>query len=239
MIARHSLAAVAQLIGEPTRAAMLIGLVGGRELTATELARLAELSAPATSLHLGKLVHGGLILGRRAGRHRYFRLASSDVAHALEALGAIATAAPLPRSPRPVSPERAALRAARTCYDHLAGVLAIELADALERARLVRSEPTEFRVTPAGTTWFADALQIDVATLARTRRTLARRCLDWTERRPHLAGALGAAVLDQFLERRWIARLRDTRALRVTPRGTVALASLVREIARLTAPFRP
>ena len=224
MTARYSLADVAALIGEPTRAAMLLGLLDGGALTATELARLANLSAPATSLHLGKLARGGLIVVQPAGRHRYYRLAGGDVGHALEALGAIATAAPPARA---LSPERAALRAARACYDHLAGVVAIELADALERARVLHAiDDRQYRVTPAGARWFHDALAIDVAALAGARRPLARRCLDWTERRPHLAGALGAAILERFLERRWVARIRASRALRITPRGATAIARL-------------
>src|SRR5262249_47481628 len=125
MDGRHSLANVAALIGEPTRAAMLIALIDGGALSATELARAADLAAPATSLHLSKLVQGGLLNVRQAGRHRFYQLASGDVVHALEALGVIATAPPPLRA---ASPERAALRAARTCYDHLAGAIAVTFA---------------------------------------------------------------------------------------------------------------
>jgi DNA-binding transcriptional ArsR family regulator len=226
MTARYSLADVAALIGEPTRAAMLLGLLDGRALTATELARLAARSAPATRLHLAKLAQGGLVVVRKAGRHRYYRLASGEVAHALEALGVISIAAPRDRPP---SPAGSALRAARTCYDHLAGVLAIELADRLERARIVRVEADDrYAVTRAGARWFSDALAIDVAAHTAQRRPLARRCLDWTERRPHLAGALGAAVLDQLVQRRWVARTPGSRALRITTHGAPAIARLGR-----------
>lgn len=231
MPARYSLADVAALIGEPTRAAMLLGLLDGRSLTAGELARLADLSAPATSLHLGKLAQGGLVIVHKAGRHRYYRLASRDVAHAIEALGVISHGARGSAAPaaRPRSPAHAALRAARTCYDHLAGVLAIDLADGLERARIVEVDGDDrYRVTAAGARWFGDALAIDVAALSGERRPLARRCLDWTERRPHLAGALGAAILDGFLARRWVART-ESRALRITGHGTTAIAKLVPE----------
>jgi DNA-binding transcriptional ArsR family regulator len=227
---RYCLADVAALIGEPTRAAMLLGLLDGRSLPASELARLAELSAPATSLHLAKLAQGGLVVARRAGRHRYYRLASSEVAHALEALGAISTGA---ARDRPVSPASAALRAARSCYDHLAGALAIDLTDRLERARFLRVESEDdYAVTRAGARWFASRLAIDVAQLASARRPLARRCLDWTERRPHLAGALGAALLDRLMERQWVARTRESRALRITTQGATALARLARESER-------
>lgn len=224
MTARFALADVAALIGEPTRAAMLLGLLDGRELTATELARLADLSPPATSLHLGKLAQGGLVVARKAGRHRYYQLAGGDVARALEALGAISTAAPPPRT---ASPAYAALRAARTCYDHLAGVVAIELVERWQRARLLRLEADDrYGVTRAGARWLREALDIDLAALAAARRPLARRCLDWTERRPHLAGALGAVVLERFLERRWVARTRGSRALRITGHGAAAIARL-------------
>lgn len=231
MTARYSLADVAALIGEPTRAAMLLGLLDGRSLTASELARVADLSAPATSLHLGKLARGGLVVVHKAGRYRYYQLASRDVAHALESLGVISTAAgrSAASSTRPLTPAHAALRAARSCYDHLAGVLAIDLANGLERARILEVEGDDhYRVTRAGGRWFGDILAIDVAALSAERRPLARRCLDWTERRPHLAGALGAAILDCFLARRWVART-DTRALRITGRGTAAIARLVPE----------
>jgi hypothetical protein len=120
------------------------------------------------------------------------------------------------------------MRAARSCYDHLAGIVAIELADHLERACILEVESDDsYRVTRAGTRWFSDALAIDVAALGGVRRPLTRRCLDWTERRPHLAGALGAAILTRFLERRWLARIRDSRALRITTHGETAIPSLM------------
>jgi DNA-binding transcriptional ArsR family regulator len=224
MTARYALADIAALVGEPTRAAILLALLDGRALPAGELAGEARLSAAATSLHLAKLTQGGLLAVRQEGRHRYYRLANEDVAHALEALGVIAT----PRPPVcPLSPERAALRAARTCYDHLAGAVAVSLAEMLEREGILRPESDRvYGVTCAGAAWFADAMGIDLDALGASRRVLARRCLDWTERRPHLAGALGAAVLQQMLALRWASRLGSSRALRITPRGRDALAKL-------------
>lgn len=221
---RYALSDVAALMGEPTRSAMLLALLDGRALPATELARAAHLSLPATSLHLAKLVQGGLLVVRREGRHRYYRLASEEVAHALESLGVLATAAPKARA---MSPERAALRAARTCYDHLAGVIAVGLAERLERAAIVRVEDERtYAVTPSGAAWLRDAVGVDVEALARGPRAVARRCLDWTERRPHLAGKLGAAMLERFVERRWIVRIAGTRAVRVTARGETEIARL-------------
>lgn len=221
----HSLASVAALVGEPTRAAILLALLDGRALPAGELAREASLSAAATSLHLSKLTDGGLLVVRQEGRHRYYRLASNDVAHALESLGVIATKA----SPaRALTPERAALRAARTCYDHLAGEIAVALASKLERERVLRAVGGRaYAITSAGERWFQAKLQIEVSKLASGRRPLARRCLDCTERRSHVAGALGAAVLDRLLEGRWIARVAGARrTLRITTRGESELAAL-------------
>jgi DNA-binding transcriptional ArsR family regulator len=224
MTARYAIADVAALLGEPTRAAMLLALLGGRALPAGELAAEARLSAAATSLHLAKLAQGGLVVAEREGRHRYYRLANDDVAHALEALGVIATSPPPARS---LSPDRAALRAARSCYDHLAGALAVALARKMERERIVRaSGERAYEVTKRGARWLADSMKIDVAELATGRRSIARRCLDWTERSPHVAGALGAAILDRFFSMRWAARIEDSRALRITPRGRDALRRL-------------
>jgi DNA-binding transcriptional ArsR family regulator len=224
MTAHHSVADVAALVGEPTRAAILLALLDGGARPASELARVAGLSASATSLHLAKLAQGGLIVVRREGRHRYHQLANAEVAHALEALGVIATAPPPPRS---LSPEREALRAARTCYDHLAGALAVALVELLERKHLLqRHDDGHYVVTKTGVRWFADVLTIDVPALAGGRRALARRCLDWTERRPHLAGALGRALLDRCLERRWLARTAGTRTVRMTTRGERGFAAL-------------
>jgi len=224
MTARYTIADVAALVGEPTRAAILLALLDGRALPASELAAEARLSAAATSLHLAKLTQGGLLAVQREGRHRYYRLASGDVGHALEALGVIATLAP--PAPRALSPERAALRTARTCYDHLAGTLAVALADRMEREQVVRAEGERaYAITSEGRRWLKDMLGVEVSAVLAGRRDPARRCLDWTERRPHVAGALGAAILQRLLAMRWAARTR-TRVLRITPGGREALARL-------------
>jgi DNA-binding transcriptional ArsR family regulator len=224
MTARYALADVASLVGEPSRAAILLALLDRSARPAGELAEEADLSPAATSLHLAKLTQGGLLAVRKEGRHRYYRLASDEVAHALEALGVIATG---PAPQRALSPERAALRAARTCYDHLAGAAAVAFADALERRRVVVvASDHAFDVTPEGAAWLREELAIDIAPLATGRRAFARRCLDWTERRPHLAGALGAAVLERLFALRWAARVEGSRAVRITPKGTAGLARL-------------
>jgi DNA-binding transcriptional ArsR family regulator len=217
MNATYPIASVAELIGEPARAAILIALGDGRAWPAGQLARAAGVSAQSASAHLSKLVGGGLLAVQSEGRHRYYRMASPEVGYALEALGAIATAPRAPGVRR--APETRALENARSCYDHLAGRVAVELAIALERARVIQPHgERDYELGPQGPTWF-ESLGLDTAALRRSRRSFARRCLDWTERKPHLAGALGAALSARLLELGWVARLTKTRALRITQRG--------------------
>ena len=212
------LAAIAALIADPGRSAMLAALADGRALPAGELAAIAGLSAQGTSAHLTKLMQGGLLSLEREGRHRYYRLANAQVAAALEGLAGLAASAEPVRLVR--SPAREALRRARSCYDHLAGELGVQVAVALEgRGFLAATESKRFDVTPDGEAWFATALEIDVAALRPGRHGVACRCLDWTERRHHLAGPLGSHLLKRLLERGWLARSPGARALRITPRG--------------------
>jgi DNA-binding transcriptional ArsR family regulator len=219
----HAVAIVGELIGEAGRAGILIALLDGRARTAGELALVANISAQSASAHLSKLVDGGLLAVQPQGRHRYYRLAGADVAHAIEAVGSIATRAPIAvakangaaRRPAPDSD----IRRARTCYDHLAGLLAVELATKLETSNVIRaSGEREYELGSAGARWFA-AMGVDVAAVQRGKRAFARRCVDWTERRPHLAGALGAAMLARMVELRWVARRKDSRVVRVTELG--------------------
>jgi DNA-binding transcriptional ArsR family regulator len=214
----YALADIAALIGVPARAAMLTALVDGRVRAAGELATVAGISPSAASLHLAKLVDGNLVRVQPAGRHRYYQIANQDVAAALEALGAIATTAPPAVA---LSAQQRALREARTCYDHLAGAIAVSLTDTWLRLGVVNLGTTNFDVTPIGHQWFREQLGIDVSALAGRagRRPLARRCLDWTERRPHVAGALGAAILDQCRRKRWVASTDEPRRLRLTLSG--------------------
>src|SRR5260370_13193554 len=217
MNASYPIAAVAELIGEPARAAILIMLADGRALAAGELGGAAGVSAPSASAHLSKLGGGGLLSVQSEGRHRYYTMASPDVGDAIEALGAIATN---PRGPGVTPPpETRALYSLRSCYDHLAGRVAVELTSALERSRVIRLRgERHYELGPEGPIWF-ETLGLDAAALCRSRRTFARRCLDWTERRPHLAGALGAALFSRLMALGWVVRLPKTRALRITHRG--------------------
>jgi DNA-binding transcriptional ArsR family regulator len=219
---KYAIASAAALIADPARAMMLAALIDGRALAAGELARAANVSAQSASMHLGQLLDGGLLHVATQGRHRYYRLASPEVAHAIEALGGIST------PPRAGSVARKdAVYYARSCYDHLAGALAVALAAALERKRLIVPRgDRQFDLTPQGeallSTW-----HIDVPALRRAHRAFARRCFDWTERRDHLAGALGAACFGTFLEKRWLRRDRRSRAVYVTPDGKQPLADLL------------
>src|SRR5579859_7576244 len=205
-----SVAEIAALVGDPARANMLDALLDGRALTAGELAYVARVTAPTASGHLGKLTEAGLLGVVRQGRHRYFRLASPLVAKMLESIMEVASIQGAPRY-RPRSPRDDALRLARTCYDHLAGRLGVGLADALIARELVVLGEDGGEVTEAGLT-FLRTLGVEPAHGHR-RRIFCRPCLDFTERRPHLAGALGAALATRCFELGWIARIRDSRAV--------------------------
>jgi DNA-binding transcriptional ArsR family regulator len=209
------LAGVAELVGDRARGAMLTALLGGEWLPAGELAARAGVARSTASGHLARLVEHGLVTRRVSGRHRYFALAGPDVAAALEALARLVPAVQ-PEPGRAASPEVTALRFARTCYDHLAGALGVLLADTLVERGLVA--PDRGEVTGRGGEWL-HGLGIDVDALRRGRRTLVRPCLDWSERRDHVAGAIGAAITGMLLDRRWIVRMDGTRAVRLTARG--------------------
>jgi DNA-binding transcriptional ArsR family regulator len=205
-----SITRIAGLIGEAGRIRMLAALLDGNGHSASELAMAAAVSPQTASSHLSKLLSGSLVVSERNGRQRLFRLKDADVAVAIEALGALAQ-----QSESPAIPE---LRFARTCYDHLAGVLAIALRNELLRRRALRPQEGAFTVTPTGKQLLR-ALDIDADSLCRLRRSLAYKCLDWTERHHHIGGAVGAALLSRFLEMKWLARMRDTRAVRLTHAG--------------------
>ncbi len=220
--ARFPLATAAALLADPARASMLMALVDGWALAAGELARAANVSAQSASMHLSQLLDGGFVQVAQEGRHRYYRIASPEVAHAIEALGAIST----PRKRKPIG-EDDAICYARTCYDHLAGQLAVRLAEGFERSGILLAEPgREYEVTPRGEQFLA-GWQINITALRGIRRSFARRCLDWTERRDHIAGALGAAIYHKLIEFRWIVRDPHSRLVRVTSAGSRHLASFL------------
>jgi DNA-binding transcriptional ArsR family regulator len=216
-------AEVAALAGDPARAAMLHALMDGRALTASELARVAGITPQTASGHLARMVAVGLLSVEKQGRHRYHRLASSTVAQMIESIMRVASSLPPTRPPLSVGPRDAALRAARTCYDHLAGRLGVALADALVAGGYAELANDAGLVTGAGIELLG-RVGIDVDALLarpgrRSARILCRPCLDWSERRPHLAGVLGAALCSHSFTKGWIRRIDGTRAVVITPKG--------------------
>jgi DNA-binding transcriptional ArsR family regulator len=222
MHTKFPLASTAALFSDPARAAILTALLDGRPRSAGELALAANVSAQSASMHLAQLREGGLVAVRSAGRNRFYRLAKPEVANAMEALGAIST----PARYLPAGANRS-LCYARTCYDHLAGELGVRLTATLLRKRMLSPKgPREFELLPRGEELLR-GWKIDLAQLRRSRRCFARRCMDWTERREHLAGALGAAICEKFLDLRWVKPDRQSRALHVSPEGERELNRLL------------
>jgi DNA-binding transcriptional ArsR family regulator len=224
ILAPESVARFAAMLADRSRAAMCLALMDGRAWTAGELARRAGIAAPTASEHLTQLVQAGLLAEERQGRHRYLRLAGPEVASLIEDL-AVAAGQPAPtRSLRAV---RAAedLSAARTCYDHLAGALGVWLFDAMVAGGLLRTADG-MAVTTAGRSWFIDLAGPEALRPTRSR-PLVRACLDWTERKPHLAGALGAVLHRELVSRSWVQHCRGSRAVRVTPEGELAIGELL------------
>lgn len=214
-----ALSEIGALVGDPGRANILSALIDGRALTATELAWTAGVAPATASEHLTKLVTGGLLSVSRQGRHRYFRLASVETARMLEAMMVIANRGEPKDAPRRATPRiDPALREARTCYDHLAGRLGVGIADAMVCRGLILLGEEAGEVTASGRAWLTE-FGVAVEPAGRTCRMICRPCLDWSERRPHLAGRLGAALCRRSEELGWIERQRDGRAVRVTDVG--------------------
>lgn len=211
-----NIARIAALLGDRARAEALTALMTGNALTATEMATIAGVTKQTMSAHLAKLLDAALIEVERQGRHRYFRLADEDVARLVESLMGVAFRTGAVRLIS--SPREPALRKARICYDHLAGELGVLAYEALIRHGVVEVSAQELRLTSSGVEWFA-RLGIDARAIERQRRTFCRSCLDWSERRHHLAGSLGAAMLSRFCQLGWAVRDRKSRAIRFSPPG--------------------
>lgn len=210
------IARMAALIGDPARANMLSALMDGGALTASELALEAGVTKQTASSHLAKLSEAHLIADERQGRHRYFRLADGEVARVIEALMQVAARdGPTRARPGPKEPQ---LRHARVCYDHLAGTLGVALYDGLLRKGWLTSEGETIAPTKRGTRALSE-LGVDVETLQEGKRALCRTCLDWSERRHHLAGALGAAILGRVYALKWAKRAKDSRIITFSPIG--------------------
>jgi DNA-binding transcriptional ArsR family regulator len=224
----HQIAEIASHLAEPARVAMLAALMDGRALTATELASVAAITPQTASTHLARLTLAHLLRVERQGRHRYHRLATPEVARMLEGVMQLASVREGHGfTPLVVGPRDQALRNARTCYDHIAGRLGVAIADGLVNAGAVELDDDAGLVTERGVGLLRRA-GIDVAAsgppkAVRPARRLCRPCLDWSERRYHIAGRLGAAICRHALEQRWVRRLEDSRALEVTTAGRAAL----------------
>ena len=223
MSSTPSLAEIAALVGNPARANVLTALLDGRALTATELAFAAHVSPQTTSGHLTNLTEARLLVRERQGRHSYYRLASPLIGRMLEGIMAVAADGAQRQRPRWKGDE--ALRTARTCYDHLAGRLGVALAEALVQHRRIVLAEDGGQVTARGAR-FLDEFGIDLAAIGRRRRAFCRPCLDWSERRPHLAGSLGAALATRCFELGWIERLRQSRAVAISPVGQRGFAEV-------------
>ncbi|ASY62004.1 Transcriptional regulator, ArsR family [Sinorhizobium sojae CCBAU 05684] len=213
------IALVGSLIGDPARANMLTALMGGQALTPTELAAHAGVMLQTASSHLAKLEAGGLVTQRKQGRHRYYALAEDEVGLMLESLMGFAASRGLTRH-RP-GPKDPALRKARVCYNHLAGDYGVRMLDSLIAAKQIEMTGEDVALTDAGRERI-EALGIDYAALRTSRRPICRTCLDWSERRSHLAGSLGEALLTHFIDKGWAKRVKDSRAIRFTDTGEKA-----------------
>jgi DNA-binding transcriptional ArsR family regulator len=223
MASQSLFAEIAALSGDPARACMLHALMDGRALTATELARAAGITPQSASGHLARMIAAGLLTVEKQGRHRYHRLATPSVAHMMESIMQVAADLEPNRKRIIVGPRDAALRKARTCYDHFAGRLGVALADALVEQGRIELTSDAGILTEAGVTFLAE-IGIDTSQLLargtkRSGRVLCRPCLDWSERRPHLAGSLGAALCAHSMDQGWTRRIQGTRAVDITPKG--------------------
>ena len=215
------IAEIASLVGDPARAMMLTALLDGRALTATELAYAARVTPQTASTHLAKLTEAGLLTPLRCGRHRYFRLASAKVVEMLHGIVALA----LENRPRyrPLSRQAKELSAARICYVHLAGRLAVDLTDFFTTHEYIALSDEAAEITPLGIR-FLNTFGIDLSGLGSTRGRYCRLCIDWTERRPHIAGAVGAALTKRYFDLGWIERMKHSRAVIVTSSGRLGFS---------------
>src|SRR5437879_8926689 len=216
MITGPIIAEIAALVGDPARATMVSALLDGRALTASELALVAQIRPQSASTHRATLTDAGLLSVVRSGRHRHFRLAAPPVVDMTDGVvsGALAKR---PRY-RPLSRQARALSAARICYDHLAGRLSVDLTDSFVARKYVVLDDEAAEITTAGARFFT-AFRIELPTLRSTRRHFCRLCLDWTERRPHIAGAVGAAITRRYFDLGWLEKMKRSHAVIVTPSG--------------------
>lgn len=215
---------VALLIGEPARATMLWKILDGGMHSATELAIAADLSAQNASMHLGKLVNAGLLSVVKRGRLKYYQFAHPNVAYAMEAISTL-----MPKDnpmPHDHLSNGSQIKYCRTCYDHLAGKVGVSITDKLLSKKIIEVTKDDFLISKRGVKWF-DTLDIPIQELQQGKRVLARKCIDWSERRPHLAGAVGAAFANRLFDLKWLQRTKNSRIVSVTPLGQQKIYDLL------------
>jgi len=217
VVVQGEISDVAALLGDPARAKMMVALLGGKALTATEMALEADITPQTASGHLAKLLARQLITVQKQGRHKYFQLHGSEVAALLETL--LNLSANIDHSTVKTGPKDPGMRQARVCYDHLAGTQSVALRDSLLGRGILVEESGQLALTGAGLAWFKGR-GVDIETLSKKPRPLCKNCLDWSERRHHLAGALGAWILSDLLEKKWVERDLDSRTVRFSDSGT-------------------
>ena len=204
------IASVAALIGDRTRASMLLALMDGKAYTATELALWGDVTPSTASSHLARLQDGGLIKQVKQGRHRYFRIATDDIAEMLEKMMSVTSALKEPTLPK--YPQNSELRYARVCYDHLAGEMGVRMKERLIERQLITQESETIEITEAGQEW-CNEQGIDLDQFKTRRRPLCRLCLDWTERKTHIAGTMGAAILDRLISLKYVKKEAESRVV--------------------------
>lgn len=215
MNAENDFISIAGLICEPSRAKMLWSLLDGRAYTATELAIAADISTTSASNHLAKLLESNILKVEIQGRNRYYSFAGAEVAYAIESLANLAVK---DSSLKKKDPMATGVKKCRTCYDHLAGFVAVEIVEAFEQKDFLQKTETAYSVTKKGWEWFSN-LEIFESDFTGNRRPITRQCLDWSERRPHLAGQLGAAFLEKTLSKKWFRKIQFSRELIITRKG--------------------
>ena len=219
------LSGVASLLGDKSRSVMLWNLMDGKAYTATELSLCADISPQSASNHLAKLVNAGILTVTKQGRHRYYSFASTEAAHVMESIATILP--PGPDLTIKFGPEPSGITYARTCYDHIAGRVGVALTESLVEHRLIDPSGEDYLVTDKGKDWFA-SLGLDVEEIRSQRRSFARQCLDWSERKPHLAGALGASLLQMMLKKNWARKMKMSRELFITAAGRSGLRNVLK-----------
>ena len=206
----------ASLIGDPTRASILWALLDGRAFTATELAVSANTSPQNISMHLGKLLEADLLCVEKQGRHKYYRFSNKEVAYAVEAM---ANLVPKPEVSLKNKPENyPPIKFCRTCYDHLAGKIGVALTDSLLEQKIIIEKNNAYEISPEGEKWFS-RFGINIEEAQKQKRIFLKPCLDWSERRNHIAGSIGALLLNKMIAEDWLRRTKDSRAMIITGKG--------------------